>query len=230
MIVTESQARRRQFLDHRREESRRRYDELHAATYDEQWASCAPTHVSFVERLIHATPAGGVLLDAACGTGKYWPQLLGAGCRLVGVDQSAGMLAGVSAKHPDVPTRRLALQELASTPDLAGRFDGLLCVDAMENVGPEDWPLVLAGFRTVLRPGGIGYLTVELPDEAETSDPTDAPLVAGELLAGGGYHYYPPPAAVRDWLAAAGFVLLADGHGDEYYHVLVRSDRASLPG
>jgi hypothetical protein len=29
-----------------------------------------------------------------------------------------------------------------------------MCVDAMENVFPEDWPQVLANLRRALRPGG----------------------------------------------------------------------------
>lgn len=50
-------------------------------------------HLRYVERLVETVPAGGEVLGAACGTGKYWPQLLAAGCRLLGIDQSGGMLA-----------------------------------------------------------------------------------------------------------------------------------------
>ena len=42
-------------------------------------------------------------------------------------------------KHPEVPTRVLALQDLAGAEGLRGRVDGLLCVDGLENVAPEDW-------------------------------------------------------------------------------------------
>ena len=142
------------------------------------------------------------------------------------MDQSAGMLARAAAKRPEVPTRRLPLQALADERDLRERFDGLLCVDALENVGPEDWPVVLVGFRAVLRPGAPAYVTVEIPD-GEESEPTDEPLVAGELLAGGGCYYYPTDDAVDGWLAAAGFEPLVDGTGDGYRHLLVRRTSGS---
>jgi cyclopropane fatty-acyl-phospholipid synthase-like methyltransferase len=222
-VGTATSDRRRRFLDRRREVCRQRYDELHASVYDERWGAYEnPTHAAFLDRLAATVPAGAELLDAACGTGKYWPRLLAAGCRLTGVDQSAGMLARAAAKHPGVPTRRVALQELAGEADLAGRFDGLLCVDALENVGPEDWPVVLTGFAAVLRPGAPAYLTVELPEDGEESDPTDEPLRPGELLAEGAYHHYPAAGDADRWLAAAGFTGLADAEGDGYRHLLVR--------
>ena len=64
--------------------------------------------------------------------------VLAAGLRVTGTDQSAGMLAQARSKHPEVPARVLALQDLAAAADLRGRFDGLLCVDALEYIAPED--------------------------------------------------------------------------------------------
>src|SRR5262245_7959358 len=124
---------RREFLDRRRAISRRRFDELHAPVYDQRWGSYLnPTHEEFVGRLATMVPAGGELLDAACGTGKYWPMLRAASVAIYGTDQSQGMLDRCAQKFPEVPTRRLDLQELAGAADLRGRFDALMCVDAME--------------------------------------------------------------------------------------------------
>ena len=95
---------RREFLDRRREICRARYDQRHPATYDQVWGQVDPTHAECVSALVAMTPPGGELLDAACGTGKYWPRLLAAGRRVYGIDQSAAMLAQAAAKHPDVPT------------------------------------------------------------------------------------------------------------------------------
>lgn len=67
---------RREFLDRRREICRARYDQLHAHTYDQVWGQVDPTHAECVSALVATTPPGGELLDAACGTGKYWPPLL----------------------------------------------------------------------------------------------------------------------------------------------------------
>jgi hypothetical protein len=43
-----------------------------------------------------------------------------------------------------------------------GEFDGVLCVDPLESVLPEDWPVVLERWRRALRRGGWLFSTVEL--------------------------------------------------------------------
>ena len=97
------------------------------------------------------------MLDAVCGTGKYFPMVLAAGRLLLGVDHAGAPLAIAAAKFPQVPTERHDLQELP----YRGEFDGVLCVDAMEFVPPEEWPPVLERFRRALHSGGWLYLTVE---------------------------------------------------------------------
>jgi SAM-dependent methyltransferase len=208
---------RRAFVAERRAASTHRFDTLHSAHYDENWGAISPSHAAFVARLAGLVRRGGAVLDAACGTGKYWPALLAAGLRVTGVDQSAGMLAQARRKHPEVPSRVLALQDLAGLPD---RFDGLLCVDALEYVAPEDWPLVAAGFARVLLPRAPAYVTVELPD-GPLPPPSDPRQVPGEVTDGGGYHYYPERDQVRGWLAAAGLSITEEADADSYWHLLL---------
>jgi SAM-dependent methyltransferase len=172
----------------------------------ERQVAISPSHAAFVARLAGLVRQGGAVLDAACGTGKYWPALLAAELHVTGVDQSAGMLAQARRKHPQVPSRVLALQDLAELPD---RFDGLLCVDALECVPPEDWPVVAAGLGTVLKDQAPAYVTVELPD---------GPLPPPD---GAGYAYYPPRDQVRRWLAAAGFAVTDEADADHYWHLLL---------
>jgi SAM-dependent methyltransferase len=136
------------------------FDTLHSPHYDENWGAISQWHAAFVIRVITLFCPGGDVLDAACGTGKYWPALLAAGLRVTGLDQSAGMLAQARRKHPEV----LALQDLAGAGDLRGRFDGLLCVDALENIAPEDWPGAVAGLAAALKPRTPAYVTVEVHD------------------------------------------------------------------
>jgi cyclopropane fatty-acyl-phospholipid synthase-like methyltransferase len=213
---------RRRFLDERRDICRRRFDTLHAPVYDDRWGGYLnPTHELCVRTLVSHLPRGARVLDAACGTGKYWPMLLDAGLDVVGIDQSQAMLDVALSKHPGIETRRLALQELAG-PGLA-EFDAVLCIDAIENVGPEDWPGVVAGLRGTLRAGGAAYVTVELPDpdDAGPPDDPDAPLVAGEVLSDGAYHYYPSLTEATDLLHAAGFRIDELMEGDGYAHLLM---------
>ena len=74
------------------------------------------------------------------------------------------MLAQAWREHPEVPARVLALQDLAGAGDLRGWFDGLLCVDALENIAPEDWPGAAAGLAAALKPRTPACVAVEVHD------------------------------------------------------------------
>jgi ubiquinone/menaquinone biosynthesis C-methylase UbiE len=222
---------RQAWLRERRQTAEERHDTIHAFTYDDQYGEIGPTHRRFVADLLERCPPGGTVLDAACGTGKYFAMVLEAGRRVVGTDQSTGMLARARARFPAVPLERVGLQELA----FAAEFDAVMCIDAMENVPPEDWPRVLAGLRRALRPDGRLYLTVEQTDERELDEAlADAtarslPAVRGELAEeGAGYHYYPSRQQVAGWLEEAGLVVVAEDVSDEgrgygYLHLLTRA-------
>jgi SAM-dependent methyltransferase len=218
---------RQAWLRERRQTAEERHDTIHAFTYDDQWGEIGETHRRFVTDLLEGCPPGGTVLDAACGTGKYFGMVLEAGRRVVGTDQSTGMLARARARWPAVPLERVGLQELA----FEGDFDAVMCIDAMEYVPPEDWPLVVANLRRAVRPGGRLYLTVEEVDDRELDEAfADAtarglPVVRGED-AGEGYHYYPSRDQVAAWLEEAGLRVEAKEHspgdGYGYLHLLAR--------
>jgi ubiquinone/menaquinone biosynthesis C-methylase UbiE len=222
---------RQAWLRERRQTAEERHDAIHAFTYDEQYGEIGPTHRRFVTDLVEGCPPGGTVLDAACGTGKYFAMVLDAGRRVVGTDQSTGMLARARARFPAVALERVGLQELA----FDGEFDAVMCIDAMENIPPEDWPRVLAGLRRALRPGGRLYLTVEEPDPADLERvqaeavARGLPVVPGEMAEeGAGYHYYPSRQQVAGWLEEAGLVVEGEAGSDEgdgygYLHLLTRT-------
>ncbi len=105
-------------------------------------------------------------------------------------------------------------------------FDGLICMDAMEYIFPEDWPVVLNNFHRALKPGAPLYLTVELAAEPDIRAAFEAgkqqglPVVEGEWAHEGGYHYYPSIAQVQAWMLEAKFRVIEEATGDEYYHLL----------
>jgi ubiquinone/menaquinone biosynthesis C-methylase UbiE len=221
---------RQAWLRERRRTAEERHDTIHAFTYDDQYGEIGPTHRRFVTDLLERCPPGGTVLDAACGTGKFFAMVLDAGRRVVGTDQSTGMLARARARFPAVPLERVGLQELA----FDGDFDAVMCIDAMENIPPEDWPGVLGGLRRALHPGGHLYLTVEeVGDEELDRAFADAtarglPVVRGELAEeGAGYHYYPSRERVGYWLEEGMLVVVAEdyspGEGYGYLHLLARA-------
>jgi len=201
-----------------------------APTYDEHDYP-VPLHAAFVDRLVATCPPAGIILDAPCGTGRYFAQVAGAGRRLVGVDQSAGMLAMARARGLAERLEHVGLQELA----FVRAFDAAMTIDAMENMAPEDWPAVVDNIRSALRPGGHWYLTVEEVDagivDAAFADLTarGLPVVHGEVVDGdvAGYHYYPGRERALGWLRDAGFALVDEAFDQQagwgYRHLIVRA-------
>src|SRR5215216_192276 len=200
-----------------------------SALYDEQGGVYSNlTHQQFIQEFLGFLPPNSKVLDAPCGTGRYLPFLLEKGHSLVGIDQSHGMLARAKAKFPTVQFEKMGLQEMA----FQEVFDGAICMDAMENVPPEDWSLVLNNFHRALKPHGYFYFTAETLENAneieiqqafERAQQADLPVVYGEYPDEEVYHYHPTRQQVREWTQQAGFEILKDGDGEIwYYHILVR--------
>jgi SAM-dependent methyltransferase len=200
-----------------------------AATYD-QLEYPRATHAAWLARLLERCPPNALMLDAPCGTGRYFAQVAAAGHRVAGIDQSAGMLAQARARGIASWLAQVALQQLA----YPRQFDAILTIDALENVPPEDWPRVLANLHRALKPEGLLYLTVEDGPEAiveaayAQSVARGLPVVRGELVDGNvaGYHYYPGRERVLSWLAAEGLRVAEEAYQPEagwgYWHLLVR--------
>jgi ubiquinone/menaquinone biosynthesis C-methylase UbiE len=197
--------------------------------YDEQGGVYSNlTHQQFIQEFLSFLPPNSKVLDAPCGTGRYLPFLLEKGHSLVGIDQSQGMLERAKIKFPTVQFEKMGLQEMA----FQEVFDGAICMDAMENVPPEDWPLVLNNFHRSLKPHGYFYFTAETLENADENEIQQAferaqqaglPVVYGEYPDEEVYHYHPTRQQVREWTQQAGFEILKDGDGEIwYYHALVR--------
>jgi cyclopropane fatty-acyl-phospholipid synthase-like methyltransferase len=157
------------------------------------------------------------------------------------------MLDRARTKHPTVPVEKMGLQEM----NFHEEFDGMICIDAMEHICPEDWPGIIRNFSEALKIGGVLYFTVEVPDPEEVnasyekSKAMGLPVVPGELadevqasyerlishtsqevpgtLADPAvYHYYPSLDQVRLWLEQAGLALEEQGTGLWYEHIIAR--------
>jgi hypothetical protein len=92
-------------------------------------------------------------------------------------------------------------------------------VDAMENIPPEDRPLVLANLHRAVRPGGVLYLTVEKVEQTEIDQAFQdlsargLPAVRGEILEGdvAGYHYYPGRDQAVEWFGRERLAIVDEG-------------------
>jgi SAM-dependent methyltransferase len=218
------------WLAERRAATRADYD-AEAADYDELDYP-REAQEAWVARLLALCPPGALVLDAPCGTGRYFAQVRAAGARICGIDQSPGMLEQARSKGLAEQLELVGLQELA----FDAQFDAVLTIDAMENVPPEDWPLVLANLRRAAKPGGRLYLTVEENGDAAGVDAAFDELVArglpalrGEVVEGdvASYHFYPDRERVRAWMVGAGLEVTDEAYlhaRDEwgYRHFLLR--------
>jgi SAM-dependent methyltransferase len=218
------------WLKEMRRDCEAKYDTLWARLYGEgkagQYSNL--THRQFIHEFLSLIPTNSTILDAACGAGRYLPFLLEGGYDVVGIDQSQGMLDQARAKFPGVKFKKNGLQEMA----FQERFEGVICIDAMENLPPEDWPLALRNFYQALKSNGYLYFTtetIENTDEGEIrqafekSQTAGLPVVYGEWPDEGVYHYHPTNQQVIEWTRQAGFEIIKEGNGEIwYYHILVQ--------
>jgi len=222
---------RKTWLRDMRRECEEQYDTRWAPGYGEKWGLYSnTTHHEFIKEFLSLLPQGSRILDAACGAGRYLPFLLEQGHSILGIDQSQGMLANAKARFPAVPFEKVGLQEMAYRE----LFNGAICMDAMENVCPEDWPLVLGNFHRALKPQGCFYFTAETIETAEDENEikqafikaqeAGLPVVYGEWPDEDDvYHYHPTIQQIKEWVQKAGFEVLKEGNGEMgYYHILVR--------
>ncbi len=186
---------RTSWLREMRRDCEAKYD-LFAPLY---WDKCGlysnTTHLQFIQELLSLLPQSSTILDAACGAGRYEPFLLEKGHAIIGIDQSEGMLARAREKFPGLQYEKIGLQDIA----FREVFDGAICMDAMENVPPEDWPLVLSNFHRALKHQGYLYFTAETIENAVESEIKRAyekalqaglPVVYGEWPDESVYHFH----------------------------------------
>lgn len=157
-------------------------------------------------------PTGSTIADLACGTGDFCRTLEAGGHRPIGFDLAFGMLTHARTEAPLVHGDALALP----LPDHS--IDGVTCGFALRNFVELD-PF-FAELARVVRPGGrIALLDVSRPRSRVLRFGYDiyfgkiVPLIGGLLSNSDAYHYLPrslsylpEPGALRDKVAAAGFV------------------------
>jgi ubiquinone/menaquinone biosynthesis C-methylase UbiE len=73
---------------------------LETTDYDANWGEIEDLHRRFVDEFLSALPPGAWVLDAACGTGKYFGMVRATGRSVIGVDHSAAMLERARRNSP----------------------------------------------------------------------------------------------------------------------------------
>jgi cyclopropane fatty-acyl-phospholipid synthase-like methyltransferase len=224
MYSAEVNMNRADWLRKMRIEAEEKYTTLWAPDYGDKWGTYSNvSHQEFIQKFLSLLKSQSTILDAACGAGRYMPTVLEKGHSVFGIDQSQGMLDSAEKRFPTVQLEKIGLQEMS----FVEMFDGVICMDAMEHVCPEDWSLILNNFRRTLKPQGYLYFTVEIANADEVDEAFQAaqkqglPVVYGEWVNDEVYHYYPTMEQVREWISQAGLRLLEEGEGDGYHHFIM---------
>jgi ubiquinone/menaquinone biosynthesis C-methylase UbiE len=122
------------------------YD-LWSETYDQPLRLFPIEHPTM--RLLLDPLSPSLVLDAACGTGRYSAYLAECGHRVIGVDRSPAMLAKARAKLPESDFREGDLEAL---PVESGSVDAAVCALALVHLPEVD--RAIAELARVVRPGG----------------------------------------------------------------------------
>jgi SAM-dependent methyltransferase len=113
--------------------------------------------------LARRAPAGRVV-DLGCGPGHVAAYLNGLGLPVLGVDQSAEMLAIGRVRYPRVRFARSSITRLGLAD---GSCSGVLSRSSIIHLPPDELPSALAEFARVIVPGGWLLLTFSATDAPE---------------------------------------------------------------
>jgi SAM-dependent methyltransferase len=121
--------------------------------------------------VVHAAvPAGASILELGCGTGRILRPLAGLGHPVLGVDESAAMLA----RAGDLPTVCSPIETLR----LDRTFGAVLLASTMINTNPEQRRAFLATCRRHVSPDGVVVIQQTAPRWFSGDEPSQ-PEVAG---------------------------------------------------
>jgi malonyl-CoA O-methyltransferase len=134
---------------------------LWAATWDRDLSAVVALESSVVVRWL-GDLRGRLVVDAACGTGRWLSHLRGLGACALGFDFSLPMLARAAAKTELAGT--LAAADLRRLPVAARSADLVLCALALGHVAELD--LAVRELCRMVKPGGALLVTDFHPDAA----------------------------------------------------------------
>jgi SAM-dependent methyltransferase len=135
----------------------------------------------------------GTAADIGCGSGRDVAWLSANGFPAIGYDASQGLLAEARQRYPHCDFRSAALPDLAGIAD--GTFDNVLCETVIMHLPEQEIDPAVRRLVSILRPGGVLYLTWRITTGADTRDRQGRLYAAFD------------PAIVRNALAGADILL-----------------------
>jgi SAM-dependent methyltransferase len=119
---------------------------------------------AFAEVVRHGPGPAGPVVDLGCGPGHIAAHLHALGLPVLGVDQSAAMLAIGRSRYPEV---RFALGSITRLGLAGGSCRGVLSRSSIIHLPPALLPTAVAEIARVLAPGGWLLLSFSATDGPE---------------------------------------------------------------
>ena len=127
-----------------------KFDFQHVATqYDNIHIHSAQVSHDVGTSLAGLVGQGGRILEIGIGTGRIARPVTDAGCTVVGIDVSPGMLAVAQQRQLD----QLLVADMMQLPFVAHSFDAVLAVHVLHHA--SDWRTAMRESVRVLKPGGL---------------------------------------------------------------------------
>ncbi|MBP9822394.1 MAG: class I SAM-dependent methyltransferase [Candidatus Pacebacteria bacterium] len=98
------------------------------------------------------------VLEIGCGTGRDSKVLIGLGFDHVGIDASEGML---KIAQELVPEGKFKVGDFYNLEFSDNHFDGFWAAATFLHVPKADMPKILAEARRVIKPNGVGFISVK---------------------------------------------------------------------
>jgi SAM-dependent methyltransferase len=149
-------------MDHRTLQA---YDDGATAFAAEWHAQPPPTDL---HALIRYYFQPGLTADIGCGSGREVAWLDANGFVAVGYDPSEGLLAEARIRYPQLRFETAALPELA--PIAGESFDNVLCETVIMHLTHEEIALSLERMMSILKPGGVLYVSWRVTDGPDLRD------------------------------------------------------------
>ena len=160
------------------------------------------------------------LLEIGCG----WGAFAVFAAREIGCRVTATTISQQQYEHANAWVQREGLGERVTLRredyrDTGGTFDRIVAIEMFEAVGEAHWPLFFRTLERCLTPDGQAVLQVITMDEAHWPRyRRNTDFIQRHIFPGG---FLPSPTALRDSVAANGFVWRAErSHGTDYARTL----------
>ncbi len=169
----------------------------HALLYQSRFMDVS-LYADELNRFCKQLPAGGKVLELACGPGNITRHLLSQrpDLKILATDIAPNMLELAKANSPGAEFRLLDCRDLSSITE---SYDGILCGFCLPYLSEEESTSLIRSCAAILKPNGILYLScMEESEHHQSGIKTNS---AGDKT----YMYYHKAGFLTDALSGEGF-------------------------